>query len=267
MKSPSTTGKNRQGKKWPIGLLAGVFVVAPALACIDRTEPTLQVRQLIPSASRSTTHWPARRDILIGSVLSVLVPREAAVEISHLARGMLEPVTVIGDEALNKAARRIEYPEGRPRIEFDAAGHRWVHLYSSSFGKSRVVFKGSNNWTQAMTVGVLYPSEMPHGDPTPLDLVNPGETPTFWLSASSSSLWVSVSGSVEDGWRLSAGSDLGLALTRVEQLDVPYGDAPRVAVFLRGGRSVRAGSAVLQRNGDSPAAFQIRIHVRPTPAC
>ncbi|NBP25575.1 MAG: hypothetical protein EBU81_13710 [Proteobacteria bacterium] len=249
------------------GLWVGLFVAVPGLACMDRSEPAVQVKQQVPLADLAISHWPARRDILIGSVLSVLVPKQATVEIQAIAKGMLDPVGVVSDEALGKAAGRIEYPEGRQPVDFNAASHRWVHLYARSFGKSQVVFKGPNGWVYPVVVGVVYASEKPRGEPVPLELVNPGQVPTFTISASRTSVWISVPGRVEDGWRLKVDGDVDLTLARVEELDVPYGDDPRVGVFLRAGASSRSGSAVLHRGGNSPASFPMLIQSRPRPAC
>lgn len=265
--------KTRKRKKTPMTFrhriqwsIAGLLILgqASALACIDprRTSERLAPRFQPPLVELAAQPMPLEQRMPVGAVYAYLAPEGTVASVQVIRQGMSPPLEVLNRETVD----RLGYPatDGAPE-------QRWVYVHAASYGKAELRLSTPAGKTYAVVLGAIYPHEQPVGEPQRLEVVASSGEPSFAVDANNNTLWLSVPGQVGDGWRMVAGDETTFSLIRVEQLAMPYGDEPRVGLFLEAGRSVRSGVIELQ---SVPAGlfvarktYRFKVDARPVPTC
>lgn len=251
----------RRRIQWSI---AGLLILgqASSLACIDprRTSERLAPRFQPPLVELAAQPMPMEQRMPIGTVYAYLAPEGTVASVQVIRQGMSPPLEVLNRETVDQ----LGYPatDGSPE-------QRWVYVHAASFGKAELRLSTPSGKTYAVVLGMIYPHEQPVGEPQRLEVA--GSEPSFAVDANNNTLWLSLPGQVGDGWRMSAGDETTFSLVRVEQLAMPYGDEPRVGLFLEAGRSLRSGVIELQ---SVPAGlfiarktYRFKVDARPVPTC
>ena len=242
-----------------------------AWACMgDRVDEGIAARRWMPLTESAVQHAPALQSMPIGSLYAYLVPDGTKASIKVISQGSMTPLELVTTETIERIRRRIRY-EDRSGASIQApAGQQWLYVYAASYGKSELRLTGPSGWTYSVVLGMVYPQAQPAGEPQVLDANGSGDERRFVVDANHNTLWLSVPGQVDDGWRITSGEDTSFELMRVEQLAVPYGDEPRVALFLVAGRSVRSGQIEIQSGRGllgAKKSFRFKVEARPVPAC
>lgn len=255
-------------RKQLIGWAFAAVLPQMSLACTaNNAAQTVPVQQFLPYAELSTLHWPSELEIVMGGVLSFLVPKGSAIEIKALSKGMSEPLREVNQAAI--AGARMQFAGREKIVKFDRNKYQWMYVHASSFGKSQLVLQNKKGWRHTMTVGVVYPPSEEAGGRPPV-VVRMGESSEPVLQVNSrDTIVLSVPGEATDHWRLMEEAETGFKLTRIEHQEVPYGDAPRVRIFLSGSASLHSAAARIQRTDGAGTAssFGFKLEARPVPAC
>lgn len=246
--------------------IAGLLILgqASALACIDprRTSERPEPRFQPPLVESAAQPMPLEQRIPVGAVYAYLLPEGTVASVQVIRQGMSPPLEVLNRETVE----RLGYPatQGAPE-------QRWIYVHAASYGKAELHLTTPAGKAYAVLFGMVYPHEQPVGEPKPLEVGGNGGEPSFAVDANNNTLWLSLPGQVNDGWRMTAGDETTFSLIRVEQLAMPYGDEPRVGLFLEAGRSVRSGAIELQ---SVPAGlfaatktYRFKVVARPVPTC
>lgn len=255
-------------EQWFIRLMICLLSSGPlvAAACARPTDDgAIPARRLTPLI-KAGEQAPLKQTIVIGSVHAYLVPQQAVVEVQTIRQGMIAPLQILSNEAVERLSRRFRFASSETPASV-LPGTKWIYVFSSSFGKSELRMTDSSGWKQVVELGMVYPQPQPRNDPTQLRLDEGGYRASFDVDANSNTLWLSVPGLLKDGWRMSEGSETGFDLMRMEQLAVPYGDPALVGMFFVGSRSLRSGQIRIDDAGLPRKSFTFNVRARPTPLC
>ena len=262
----STTCRMRLARWALLGLLA--FGQAAAPACQrSRSDDSIPARRWAPTPDGAV----AQQAMPIGTVHAYLVPEGTTASIRSIRQGMLAPLEVLTPETVERVRSRLRYDSTAGIPAAAPAGQQWIHVHAASFGKAELQLQAPSGWSHRVVLGMVYAQPQPEGQPQPLDAAPSGSEPRFTVDADAHTLWLSVPGQVDAGWRVTAGQDsTRFALVRVEQLAVPYGDDARVGLFLVAGRSVGSGVVEIQSQQETPAGrarYRFQVQARPATAC
>lgn len=258
--------------------LAGWWVAAVLLtsqlgaqACMgDSRDNGIAARRWLPLTESAVQHVPAQQSMPIGSLYAYLVPAGTKASIKVIAQGSMAPLEVVPAETVERLRPRIRFEDRGGAPIQTPAGQQWLYVYASSYGKSELRLSGPFGWTYSVVLGMVYPQAQPVGEPQALDVSGSAGERRFVVDANHNTLWLSVPGRVDEGWRITSGEETSFELMRVEQLAVPYGDEPRVALFLVAGRSVRSGEIEIQSGRGllgAKRSIRFKVDARPVPAC
>ncbi|WP_416047101.1 hypothetical protein [Cupriavidus basilensis] len=249
--------------QWPI---AGLLILGQisAVACVDpsRVDERPVPRIQPPLAEPGAQPTPLEQRMPVGAVYAYLAPEGTVASVRVIRQGMSLPLEVLNRETVE----RLGYPAAGGAFE-----QRWIYVHAASYGKAELRLNTPSGKTYAVVIGMIYPHEEPVGEPLRLEVAGSGGEPSFAVDANNNTLWLSLPGQVGDGWRMTSGDETSFSLIRVEQLAMPYGDGPRVGLFLEAGRSVSSGVIELQ---SVPAGlfaarktYRFKVNARPVPAC
>lgn len=250
-------------------LLCGPVAV---MACVESQtqERSIWIRHWSPIDMSGKLSTPRLQNMPIGWVYAYSVPRDATVVVKPLRQGSVAPLEVLGEDTVTRIRPLLRNAPSAAPVENLSVGQKWIYVHAASYGKAELHLSSPSGWRHAVVLGMVYPQPAPTGDPTPLELSEPDQEPQFVLDANRNTLWLSVAGRLDDGWNMVGGQETSLQLMRLEQLEVPYGDEPRVGIFLVGSRSMSPGSIAIQRGAgasEPPQVFRFHIQVRPVAAC
>lgn len=208
-----------------------------------------------------------QRDLVIGSMLNLAVPKGARLTVTSLTKGSMEPVVVLDDAAYARIDRnRLDEREPLP-AHSKQDGREVRHLWVNSYGKAQIDIDVATG-VRRLIVGALYQAPSPYGRPVLLAASGQGSVPVFNTSYRDAGLWLKVSGKVTDGWQLQQGKGSDFAILRIEQLDVPYDDPPSVGIFIHGGSSMKSGDMAVMSGGlFARKTYPFKVNVLPVPAC
>lgn len=246
--------------------VAGLLLLGQisALACVDPrrvSEPPVPRFQppLVESAAQLVL---LEQSMPVGAVYAYLAPEGTVASVRVIQQGMSPPLEVLTREMVE----RLGYTAAEGLLE-----QRWVYVHAASYGKAELRLNTPSGKTYAVVLGMIYPHQQPVGEPQRLETGGNDGEPSFTVDANNNTLWLSLPGQVGDGWRMISGDETSFTLIRVEQLAMPYGDAPRVGLFLEAGRSVRSGVIELQSAPvglfASRKNYRFKVDARPVPAC
>lgn len=253
-----------------IGGLGLSLLGAPVWACMgggDGPAARLPLRQWVPYLE-STAHWPVALDVTIGTVLGFLVPAQAQVQITSLAKGSMEPVELVEPQTVERVARHPGFVPEPLALKLEGARYRWVYVYARSYGKSQIRLSVPKGWSHVLTLGNVYASAEQNVGRAPLALrlEAEAEAPPLIRVDAYDNILLSVPGQVTQGWQLEGES--GLRIARIEAQEVPYGDPERVQLLLQNNRSPRSGRVKVLRGGASDRqVFSFQLEAMPTAKC
>lgn len=253
-----------------LGLL--LYGHAAVMACVETQtqDRTIRVRHWSLNSTSNAASTPPMQHMPIGWVYAYAVPKDATVGVKPLKQGALAPLEVLSEETVKRVRPMFRNASPDAAIENLSAGQKWIYVHAASYGKAELHLSSPSGWRHSVVLGMVYPQVTPTGDPIPVDIGDSGQESQFALDANRNTLWLSMAGQLDDGWRMVRGQETSLQLMRLEQLEVPFGDEPRVGVFLVGSRSMRPGTIEIQRGANSsklPQIFRFHIQVRPVATC
>lgn len=245
---------------------------AAVMACVEMQLPdrVIHIRHWSPDDSSGKPRAPEPQNMPIGWVYAYAVPKDATVVIKPLRQGAMAPMEVLGEDTVQRLRPMFKGSPLDAPVERLPAQRKWVYVHAASYGKVELQLSSPSGWRHSAVLGMVYPQPMPSGEPIPLTAGESGPEPQFVLDANHHTLWLSVAGRLDDGWKMTSGQATTLQLVRLEQLAVPDGDEPRVGIFLVGSRSMRPGTIDIQRGGgasESPQVLRFHIQVRPVATC
>jgi hypothetical protein len=231
----------------------------------------MAVKQFVSLASPLSDRWPEEYHSVIGGVVAFRVPKDTVATLTAISKGSMEPFVAVEPRVIDQEQirRRLRMIDREPAAMTDDASHKWIYVYSASFGKATLTLTGPKDWSRTMILGSIYPPPEEAVGREPKFLKIEGDAAPSVEVDGYDNIWLSVVGEVEDGWHLDGGKAIGFRLTRIQEQEVPYDDAPRVKLFLQRSGSPTSGLAAIQRLGPDglAATFRFRVQARPTPLC
>ncbi|HEX5357054.1 MAG TPA: hypothetical protein VFW93_12595 [Aquabacterium sp.] len=254
------------------GLISAIICAlawtVPGHACLRDSAPaSIPLYSLLAEQIALDAHASDQRDLPIGSLLNLAVPKGAKVTLTSLAKGSMEPLAWLDDAAYARIDRsRLDEREVLPTsIRLD--GQEIRHLIVNSYGKARIDIH-ANGAVRHLVIGAIYEAPVPHGRPIPLAESGKAALPSFNRSMRDAGLWLKVPGKVADGWQLRQARDNDFSILRIEQLEVPYDDPPAVGIFVHGSSSMKSGELALVSGGlFFGKTYPFKVQVMPVPAC
>lgn len=241
-------------------------------ACVETqmSDRVIHIRHWSPDDISAKPRAPEPQNMPIGWVYAYAVPKDVTVIVKPLRQGATAPLEVLTDDTVERLRPMFKRsPLDAPVVRL-APSQKWVYVHAASYGKAEVQLSSPSGWHYSVVLGMVYPQPTPSGEPIPIMTTQNDPEPRFVLDANHNTLWLSVTGRLDDGWKMTNGQTTTLQLVRLEQLAVPEGDEPRVGIFLVGSRSMRPGTIDIQRGGGtsaSPQIFRFHIQVRPIATC
>lgn len=241
-------------------------------ACVETQVPdrVIHLRHWSPDDTSGKPRTPTPQNMPIGWVYAYAVPKDATIIVKPLQQGAMAPLEVLGDDAVERLRPMFKRSPSDAPVERLSATRKWVYVHAASYGKAEVQLSSPSGWNYSVVLGMVYPQPTPSGEPIPLMTRQNEPEPQFVLDADHNTLWLSATGRLDDGWKMTSGQATTLQLVRLEQLAVPEGDEPRVGIFLVGSRSMRPGTIDIQRGSGTSGpsqTFRFHIQVRPVATC
>jgi hypothetical protein len=247
-------------------LLVSAVLALPQLAYAcgsDKREPMPNVRYY--PISNSVSHWPTETTVEVRSIISVLTPADAKVELNFQQKGMSTPLTIFGEQSHEQMRSSPDISPHWVDITYDMAKWHWVHIYAGSFGVTEIRMSAPD-WSKQIKVTSYYRSPLQSSVP-PKELVLDDNKRRTVSVDPSDNIEVTVPGTVADGWSASPESETGFRLLRIMQV-WKLDSAPQVKLFFYGDASQKSSTMVVRRSrGESPSSFEFDIQARPAVAC